>query len=108
MAIKEKLNGYYTGNPFEGNRTAVADELECFGFLAVHEEEPQRAAALLGAAEALREKNQSPMADYERVEYDQRMAQLCSMLPAAELNGLWAQGRSMTMAQAIELAVGNP
>ena len=88
-----------------GNRSAVAHELECFGFLAIHAEEPERAAKLLGAAEALREKIQSPMTDYERAEYGRAVARLRSMLAAEEFNALWTEGRSMTMEQAIEFAL---
>jgi len=90
-----------------GNRPAIAHQLECFGFLAIADEEPQLAIKLFGAAEALREKAQSPMVDYERVEYDQSIAQLRTMLPEAEFKALWAEGRSMTMEQAIELALGD-
>ena len=90
-----------------GNRSAVAHELECFGFIAIVEEEPQRAVKLFGAAEALRERIQSPMADYERVEHDPVIAQLRSMLVEAEFNALWVEGRAMTMEQAIEFALEN-
>ena len=89
-----------------GNRAAVAHELECFGFLAIAGEEPQAAVKLFGAAGALRDKIQAPMTDYERVEYDHAVAQVRSLLPEAEFNLLWAEGRSMTMEQAIELALG--
>ena len=88
-----------------GNRSAVARELECFGFLAIAEEEPQRAIKLFSAAEALREKIESQMTDFEQVEYNQSMAQLRSMLPEAEFNVLWSEGRSMGMERAIELAL---
>jgi hypothetical protein len=90
-----------------GNRSAIAHQLECFGFLAIADEEPQRAIKLFGAAEALREKIQSPMVDYERVEYDQSVAQLRTMLAETEFNDLWAEGRAMTMEQAIQLALVN-
>jgi len=63
---------------------------------------PQNSSA---RQEALREKNQSPMADYERVEYDQAVTQLHSMLTEMEFNALWAKGRSLTIEQAIELAL---
>jgi len=89
-----------------GNRSAVAHQLECFGFLAIADEEPQRAVKLFGAAEALREKAQSPMADNERAEYNQSVSQLRGMLPEAEFNALWAGGKSMTIEQAITLALG--
>ena len=88
-----------------GNRAAVAHELECFGLLAVTDEEPQRAIKLFGAAEALRERIQASMTDYERLEYDRAIAQLHSMLAEAEFAALWSQGRSMSMEQAIEFAL---
>jgi predicted ATPase/class 3 adenylate cyclase len=88
-----------------GNRSAVAHELECFAFLAIHDEEPQRTAKLFGAAEAVRERIQAPMTDYERIEYDQSVAQLRAMLSETEFKALWAEGRSMTMEQAIQLAL---
>jgi predicted ATPase/class 3 adenylate cyclase len=90
-----------------GNRSATAHQLECFAFLAIIDEEPPRAARLFGAAEALREKINVPMMSQERVEYDQAMAQLHAMLTAMEFTTLWAEGRSMTMEQAIELALGD-
>jgi len=88
-----------------GNRGAIANQLECFAFLAVAEEEPHRAAKLFRAAEALRTKAQSPMTGQERVEYDQSVAQLRAMLPEEEFNMLWAEGKSMTTEQAIEFAL---
>src|SRR5688572_16079921 len=59
-----------------GNRGAIANQLECFGFLAIADEEPHRAVRPFSAAETLREKAQSPMTDYEQIEYDQFVAQL--------------------------------
>ncbi len=88
-----------------GNRSALAHQLECFGFLAIADEEPQRAARLFGAAEALRERIGSPMRDQERVEYDLSVAQLRSMLSEAEFNALWAEGQALAMEQAIQLAL---
>ncbi len=88
-----------------GNRAAIAHQLECFAFIAIEEEEPQRAIRLFGAAEALRERVHSPMTDYERVEYDRELAQLRSSLDETEFNALWAEGRALTMEQAIEFAL---
>ncbi|HEU0295896.1 MAG TPA: hypothetical protein VFR47_24365 [Anaerolineales bacterium] len=45
------------------------------------------------------------MTDYERVEYDQVVAQVRSMLTEAEFNELWADGRSIPMEQAIKFAL---
>ena len=89
-----------------GNRPAIAHQLECFGFLAVSEEEPQRAIKLFSAAETVRENIQAPRVDHEQAEFDQSLAQLRAiMLPDAEFNALWAEGKSMTMEQAIRLAL---
>ena len=101
---KESLYGWQN----LGNRGAVANQLECIAFLAITDEESQRAAKLFGAAEALREKAQAPMTDYERPEYDQSIDQLrATIVPEAEFNALWAEGRAMTMDQAIQFALGN-
>jgi tetratricopeptide (TPR) repeat protein len=91
-----------------GNRPAVAHQLECFGFLAIRAEEPQRAAKLFGAANGLRERIDSRMTEYERSEFDQYMTQLLSMLAKTEFNTLWMEGRSMSMEQAIQLALDKP
>ena len=88
-----------------GNRAAVANQLECFGFLAITDKETRRAANLFGAAEALREKCQSPMADYEQVEYDGWVAQVRQALAEAVCQAAWAEGRGMTMDQAVQLAL---
>jgi predicted ATPase/class 3 adenylate cyclase len=88
-----------------GSRPAIANQLECFAFIAISEGEPQRAARLLGAAEALRERISSQMTDFERVEYDQSLARLNTLLHAEEFNALWAEGRSMPMEQSIALAL---
>jgi hypothetical protein len=45
------------------------------------------------------------MADYERVEYNQSVSQLRSMLSEVEFKTLWAESKSMTMEQAIQLAL---
>ena len=88
-----------------GARPAVANQLECFAAIAIVEKNPRRAAKLFGAAEIIRNKAQSPMMDYEQKEYDQAIAKLRSMLSETEVNGLWTEGRSLTMEQAIGLAL---
>jgi hypothetical protein len=88
-----------------GNRGAVAHEVESFAAIAITKEVPQRAIKLLGAAEALRERSNSPMTDFERIEYDQMVAQVRSLLDETEFDQLWTEGRSLTMEQAIALAL---
>ena len=88
-----------------GNRGAIAHQLECFAGIAITDEEPQHALKLFGGAEALRERIDSQMTDYERIEYNRSVAQLRAMLAEAEFNALWADGRAMTMEQAIQFAL---
>jgi predicted ATPase/class 3 adenylate cyclase len=88
-----------------GNRPAVAHQLECFAMIAVVEEEPHHAAKLFGAAEAIRELTGHKRTDEEETEEAQFTSRLRAMLPEAEFYALWTEGRSMTMEQAIQLAL---
>jgi tetratricopeptide (TPR) repeat protein len=88
-----------------GNRAAISHQLECFGFLAIADEEPHKATRLIGAADALREKTGNQMTDYERLEYDRALLQLQSMIPPEEFRSLWTEGRAMDMEAAIQLAL---
>jgi tetratricopeptide (TPR) repeat protein len=88
-----------------GARPAIAHQLECYASIAIVEEEPQRAARLFGAAQALREKVQSPMTDHEQADHDRDLARLRTMLPETEFNSIWTEGRAMLMEEAIEFAL---
>jgi tetratricopeptide (TPR) repeat protein len=90
-----------------GNRPAVAHQLECFAMIAILEEEPQRAAKLFGAAEAIREATGHKPTDEEQVEEAKFMSRLRSMLSEAEFSALWAEGRALTMEQAIAFALAD-
>lgn len=89
-----------------GHRGAVAHQLESFAMVALELEQPERAARLFGAAEALREKIAMPMDPDERVEYDQQVGVLRGRLEAGALASEWGAGRAMTMEQAVSYAVG--
>ena len=87
-----------------GQRAAIARTLECFAFVAGAQEQNERAAKLLGAAQALRELIDSSMTSLEHLEYDQAMSQLRVQMDEAALAKAWAEGRGMGMEQALELA----
>jgi tetratricopeptide (TPR) repeat protein len=89
-----------------GHHPAVANQLECFAFIARVQDQPQRAARLLGAAEALREACGAPMTDYERAEYNSEIAALHRQLDQPNFESEWAAGRQMKLDQAIEYAIG--
>jgi len=88
-----------------GQRAAVAHELECFAFIAGASGQNERSAKLFGAAEALRELIGSPMTPLERREYDQAVSNLRTQMGEAALAKAWAEGRALTMEQAIEYAL---
>jgi len=88
-----------------GHRGAVAHQLECFAFIAKAQEQGERAVKLMSAAEALREASNSPMTPQERIEYANEVANLRAGMDEKTFVSFWAEGRSMTMEQAIEYAL---
>jgi tetratricopeptide (TPR) repeat protein len=88
-----------------GHRSAVAHQLECMAFIAKALEQTERAVRLLGAAEALRQKIEIDMTPPERDEYEKEVADLKANMDENEFVSLWADGRSMTMYEAIELTL---
>ena len=85
-----------------GHRAAIAHELECLAFVAKAQEEAEHAARLLGAAEALRESIDIPMRPIEHLEYDREVSDLRTNMDEAAFVNAWAEGRALTMEQAIE------
>jgi len=88
-----------------GHRAAIAHQLECFASIAKIEEQGQRAARLFGAAEALREKIDIPMTAVEHIEYEREVADLRAGMEEKVFTTAWAEGRAMTMDQAIDFAL---
>jgi len=88
-----------------GHRAAVAHQLECFAFLAKAHEESERALRLLGAAEILRERINIHMQPLERREYEREVTDLRASMSEDEFKTLWAEGRSMSMDEAIAFAL---
>jgi hypothetical protein len=88
-----------------GHRAAVAHELECLAIIAKSQEDEQRAARFFGAAEILRENIHTVMTASERVEYDREVSDLRANMDETSFAKAWAEGRAMTMEQAIEFAV---
>jgi predicted ATPase/class 3 adenylate cyclase len=87
-----------------GHVPALAHELECFAFIAAAQSQAHRAVCLLGAAEALRERINSPMRASERAEYDQNVTALQAQMDPQAFAVAWAEGRALTLEGAIELA----
>ncbi len=96
-----------------GERWQVVHTLELFARLAA-EQRPRRAdgqpgalraARLFGAAEALREALGAPVLWFQRQSYAQGVAALRARLDDAACAAAWAEGRGMTLEQAIAYAL---
>ena len=90
-----------------GHRAAIAHQLESIAFIAKALEQAERSAQLLGAAEALREEIGTDMTPQEREQYNKDVADLKANMDEKEFTSLWADGRSMTMEQAVEVALAS-
>lgn len=90
-----------------GHRAAIAHELECIAFILKRRGEPERAATLLGAAEALREVIDTDMTNVERVEYEKELSALRAGMAETDFQKAWSRGRELTMDEAIDLALNN-
>src|SRR6185503_17197948 len=55
---------------------AVAHQLECFGFIALVQDQNERALRLFSAANALREKGGTPMLPEEQIYFDEQLNDL--------------------------------
>jgi len=89
-----------------GNRGAIANQLESFAFIARAQAHLERAARLLGAAQALREVAGAPMLEYERLEYEREVMALRAAWEPARLDEAWAAGQALTLDQAVAEALG--
>ena len=87
----------------QGDRRGIVECLEGLALIAVMRQEADRAARLLGAAEALREEIGFPRPQPARDVPDQAVA-LCASLGEEEFVALWAAGRSLGLEHAIALA----
>lgn len=88
-----------------GDRGGIAYSLEAFAGLGAEQEHLERAARLWGAATALREEIGAPLAPHWRDEYDRIEAAARQALDEEVFSTAWAQGREMTLNQAIEYAL---
>jgi hypothetical protein len=98
---RETIHGWQ----HRGNRGAIANQLECFAYLALAGSVAVRAARLLGAAEALRERAGAPIPPQERPEYEAALERLRGALNEDARSAAWADGRSMSGDEAVAFAL---
>ena len=87
-----------------GELVGTAHTLELWPHLALNSTEPARAARLFGAAEALRQIMGAPLPPSDRAEYERNVAAVRAQLGEEMFAAAWAEGRAMTMEQAVEYA----
>ncbi len=90
-----------------GKQTGIAFSLEGLAGVAGAQKQSLRAARLFGAAEALREIINFPLAPSNRAYYERIVATPRAQLDAAAFAVAWAEGRVMTLEQAITLALAD-
>ena len=90
-----------------GQKAFVSHELESFAFIARRQNQPERTARLLSAAEAVREGIGTSALGIERLEaeFDGAVAWLHAQLDEAAFDTLWSEGCAMSMDQAVAYAL---
>ena len=88
-----------------GSKPGIAECLERLGMVFGGQGHLERAARLLGAAEALREAIGALVPLVDRADYDRAVATVRSGSAEKRLGIVWAEGRAMTLEQAIEYAL---
>jgi predicted ATPase/class 3 adenylate cyclase len=88
-----------------GQTGAVLHQLECFGFIAVAQNQDERALKLFAASSALREQGSRPMTPDEQIYFDEQLTSLREKMDSMKFDSIWSQGFEMTMEQAMELAL---
>ena len=79
--------------------------LEGFAALAVAEEEPDRAARLLGAAGGLLEAMGGEFKPFERLLHEETVVSVRGRLTPHSFDAGWAEGKSLSLEQAVEYAL---
>lgn len=102
---KEELTQSLSGLPRFGDRRSVPYWLDALGSVAVAQERPTRAAKLLGAAEWWHQVLHAPFLLDMQDLYERTLVGLRSQLGEAAFNTAWAEGRALTLEQAVDLAM---
>jgi predicted ATPase len=89
-----------------GQTGAVLHQLECFGFIALAQNQNERALKLFAAANRLREQADRPMTPAEQIYFDEQLTDLREKMDLMKFDSIWSQGFGMTMEQAIDMALG--
>jgi len=92
-----------------GGRRSILDCIAALAGVAGAEGQPERAAQMFGAVEALREVSRTYVTHPDQIEYDRNVAAVRAQLDEATFIRAWAEGRALTIEEAVDdaLAVAN-
>ena len=88
-----------------GDQRHIAECLEGLAGVDIDLGETELAAQLMGKAAMIREETKSPLPPVDRANYDQDIVSMRSQLGESNFQKAWAEGRELTMEQAIDLAL---
>jgi non-specific serine/threonine protein kinase len=92
-----------------GSKHEIAESLEGLAVIAIAQAHPERAARLFGAAEGVCEAIGAPQPPVSRSERNRSVAAARAALDAAAFAVAWAEGRALSLEQAISFALkGDP
>jgi predicted ATPase/transcriptional regulator with XRE-family HTH domain len=90
-----------------GSKRGIAEGLEGLAWLVGTTGQPERAARLFGAAEALRELASLPLPAFARAADECSVSTVRVQMDEEAFTKAWAEGRAMSMEQAVEYALGD-
>ncbi len=99
--LADGLRGFHEFGVNEGIQLA----LRGLAALAGAQRQPERAARLFGAAEALRERIGMVLPPVERSEYEEYVAAVRTAMDEHDFTAAWAEGRVMSLDQAVGFAL---
>jgi hypothetical protein len=88
-----------------GHKPEIAVCLERLAGVACAQDQPERAARLLGAAEALRQAICAPQPPADRLGWEHSCSSVRAKLGEAMFSAAWVAGRAMTLEQAVAYAL---
>ncbi len=88
-----------------GDKEGIAEALEGIAMRLVASGDSHRATQLCGAVEFIRESLGTPLPADEHAYYEQRIATARAQLDESAFHAAWAEGRQMTLEQAIKYAL---
>ncbi len=100
----KKNLAHYWGS---GDQISIASSLGDLAHVAIVRRQPERAARLFGAAEALRESSGEALLPLSRLEYEHFLETFRPQLDNAACQARWAEGRAMTLKDAVAFALND-